>query len=130
MKTADTHIERSRQQYAYNRKLVFMATGLSLQEYNELVFESGIRFLEEHFPRYAEQEQLYILVSREKRFWTFWQFEWMKWENALIEWLKSNQMPLHRNLFVQESKYVHVNEALKDRFYKRYKTPKYNELQK
>lgn len=120
-----THIERVRQKYASNQQFILHAIGMTWEEYSQNIFEIGISFLLEHYPEDDHQFcHFFKQISRDRNFWNWWRFEWMKWENELIDHLKLCQIELNYEIYLQEMQQLIMDGFTENRFYQDYQKQK------
>lgn len=129
MKTK-THIAKMRRKYASNQQFIQSAVNLSWQDYAEYIYETGVKFLKEHYTPGTEFEKYLKLVERDKAFWDWWKHEWKKWEAELVHYVLNAKVNLNRQLYLQETEPIVHDGYIADRFYKQYQKPKINELSK
>lgn len=68
-----THIDFVRGQYAYNRKQVLWLTGITEDELNNLIYETGEAWITAHIGN--DQEMASYLLAQEE-IWNWWKNEW------------------------------------------------------
>lgn len=120
-----THIERVRQKYASNQQLILQTVGITWEEYCQNIFEIGIRFLQEHYPEDDKEFSTYFKnVSRDKKFWNWWRFEWMKWEGEMIDHFKELDIEITYEIYNEEMQPLIMDGFTEQRFYQDYQKPK------
>lgn len=85
MKT--TQIQQIRIQVTRNLNTIQQMTGVTDFQYKEIIFESGIYFLEKLF---QNDRSLIQKISFDKSFWAWWRSEFSHWEMELIECAKAS----------------------------------------
>jgi hypothetical protein len=120
-----THIGRVRQKYASNRRFILQTVGMTWEQYSLKIFEIGISFLLEHYPEDDQECGPYFKqISRDPNFWTFWKFEWIKWENELIDHAKMCEINLNYEMYIDEMQQLIMDGFTENRFYQDYQTQK------
>lgn len=87
-----SRIQKQRKAYASNQAFILRKGSIESQIYNEILFETGCKFLEEIYPLNTVFEEHYKKVSRSKNFWLWWRSEWKLWEVGLIEFIKETKL--------------------------------------
>ena len=110
------HIEKLRRRHLLNRKHIMKVIKLTAFEYNEMIFEVGILFLENLWTRDTHERQ-YKEASCDKKFWEWFKLEWGKRESGLIEFLKFDEKPIEQDEWEERMKDMALNENIKLSFF-------------
>jgi hypothetical protein len=93
MKT-QTYKQQQIQKFASNRRTIEKALGLTTDEYNQLQFEFGCKYLEDQYPANSEYEQYYKQYAYSSKYWSWWKLEWALWEEDLLQFAQQHRFPL------------------------------------
>ena len=96
-----THISRTKELYESNRLTIQNIGSLTRREYNEYIFDQGIKFIEEYYPPGTPFEKYYPSIAYDKAFWTWWLSEWKIQEQSLITWCRTNRFKLTLQLYYE-----------------------------
>lgn len=121
--TRTSHIKKLRNRYELNRLYILSTADLNLMQYNQMIFDNGIRFLEEIYPRH-QFDNIYKLVAYDKNFWKWWLAEWQRWEDELIEFTHQNNTILDAVVYSMEMGQIWIDGQTEYIFYENYKQPK------
>jgi hypothetical protein len=108
-----THIQKQRLEGEMIKDYVMEHLDLSVLEYNTLVYDFGIEFLQQLNVVY------YIEIAYNKSFWKWWRAEWHIWQQDLMNFLFENDYELTLELFRSEMN-VLSHEELTNRSFENY----------
>jgi hypothetical protein len=105
-----TKISQIVQLYAYNQAYIQKVANLTEFEYNNFLFQCGIKFLEELYPPIDTfYKKYYQEHAYSKSFWKWWKVEFKQWENNLIEHLKLNKFEIDKGIYFQEMEQMYMD---------------------
>lgn len=90
--TKKTKLQELKEEFELSQLMLAMELGLSTKERFDLILKTGVKFLEVEFPRGSEFESMYLIHSKNPNFWSWWEFQWQKWENDYVSFLLNNQV--------------------------------------
>lgn len=94
-------------EYAFNRQTIQEMLEFNDLQYYEVVFESGMFFLESVFKR----DQLIVnKIAFERTFWSWWKIEFSNWEKELL-----SDLLYHRLILNEECWMMEIDALIKDR---------------
>lgn len=125
-----THIGLLRELFASNQRFILQAANLNLLEYRHLIFESGVRFLEEIYPRDTPFNEYYLFISRDKDFWNWWNYQWQRYQHDYIEYLKDSETPFNADKYINEMLLISHAPSIEYCFHNNYQKPKIYEYNK
>lgn len=108
-----THIQKQRLEGEMIKDYVMNHLGISELEYNTMVYDFGMEFLEQLNVVY------YIEYAYHKSFWKWWRAEWHIWQKDLVKFLIENDYELTLELFRLEMN-VLSHEELTNRSFENY----------
>ncbi len=108
-----THIQKQRLEGEMIKDYVMNHLGISELEYNTMVYDFGMEFLEQLNVVY------YIEYAYHKSFWKWWRAEWHIWQQDLVKFLIENDYELTLELFRLEMN-VLSHEELTNRSFENY----------
>ncbi len=91
MKTK-TRIDKRRMEFESNRQYIQHAVGLSDYNYNLLIYETGMLFLNQLYPEGTSFYKWLSIHERSPSFWKWWKAEWHKWEDEFLQQLEDNKV--------------------------------------
>ena len=105
-----THIGAMRAVYASNQRAIRAAIGWSMEDYNNLVLELGMAYLEERFPPDdAPSAGYYEQIVGDKKYWSWWRLEWKRREAEILRFMPAEYMSV--NLYINNM-YVLLTDDL------------------
>lgn len=114
-----THIEQVRRQYRYNTMQVLWLTGMSEQQFCELMYDTGLAWLRQYT---GEDAELLNALLQDATVWGWWRNEWYKRDDerflrGLYEMRPGVRMAryraLHQDVFIEHST---INMLLEDSY--------------
>lgn len=79
-----TNIEERHLQAMINQQIILQITKLSEQQYQEQIYESGLKFLQHLFPDNTDFEKERPFHESSKIFWSWFQVQWQCRERDFI----------------------------------------------
>lgn len=101
-KSPKTRLQKLIKKYESNQHFIHQITNLSKDDYSLAVFETGIMFLEQLYPRSTMFESHYKKYAYSQSFWKWWKVEWKKWENDLVNYLALSSLKLSQKIWLDE----------------------------
>lgn len=96
MNTNITHIGKLRTEGIANPILVQYYFKISEIEYKQLVYDLGLKFLNEV---YQDDQEMISILERSIFYWKWWKAEFLVWENVGIEYMQSNKIDGDKNYY-------------------------------
>ncbi len=91
MKTKTTRIQKIRQKFLKNESLILQKAGISQEDYNNMILETGCRFLERLYPG-TKFERYYRKFAYNTQFWNWFKAEYKDFENLYVSYLHENKV--------------------------------------
>ena len=113
MKT--THIQRVKQKHLKNESFILQKAGVSQYQYNELIFETGLKFLEEFYGEKAEKYQKHFAYDR--AFWAWFMLEWKEYEQVMLNFWYENKTIPTVNDWKANMQQMALDDVVNERFY-------------
>lgn len=98
-----THVQHQKKVLESNQQLIRTVLGLSTNEYNEIIFDYGLMFLDMFYDRSSQAQAEWIeKMSKQPQyqFWKWWNSEWRMTEYILLRVLKSDRLPLTKHVWL------------------------------
>lgn len=115
-----TKISQIVQMYALNQAYIQKVVNLNDFEYNDFLFQCGIKFLEELYPLEEGYKKYYQEHAYSKPFWKWWKVEFKQWENNLLKHLKLNQFEIDKGIYIQEMEQMYMDGFVERDFQNNY----------
>ncbi len=106
--------------YALNQAYIQKVVNLNDFEYNDFLFQCGIKFLEELYPLEEGYKKYYQEHAYSKPFWKWWKVEFKQWENNLLKHLKLNQFEIDKGIYIQEMEQMYMDGFVERDFQNNY----------
>lgn len=121
----NTHISEIRKKYEFNRLFILMATGLTDYQYNTILFEQGMIFLDLEYPPQTDYEEFRKFVAYDKDFWNWWQSVWKKHENDFVEFVSEWKCVFTAKFYTEEMEQITHESTTSKIFYEQYQKPRF-----
>ncbi len=116
-----TYIEKKKREYVSNQAYIQKVVNLTDLDYYNMEFETGCLFLEDLFPRDTSWANYYELHAYHKGFWAWWKAEWRKWESEFVDYLKSSQVEVTKQLWQEEMQQMLLDGYVESSFHHNYR---------
>lgn len=115
-----TKLQELKDEFELSQLVLRMELGLSTKARFELILRTGVKFLEVEFPRDSEFEPMYVVHAKSSTFWSWWEFQWQKWENDYVSFLLNNQMKPRMKDFLSDFEQMVLDNTVYNSFINNY----------
>jgi hypothetical protein len=117
MKEVKTQRIKFEERRNYQAGIISEHIGWTDFQYNEFFFETGIKFLNNHFPETESDYQHYFYDhATNKSFWAWFQMEWFIQERDALNFFDTKKVPLSTASMEREQQIFIKNETVNKSF--------------
>ena len=102
--------------FASNQQYIQKVANLTEVEYNTILFDMGMLFLEERFPAKPVYEEYFLMHTRNKKFWNWFIMEYKAMEHKIISQYRNSDIPLRLESYILRMNTIIVNRFVERSF--------------